>query len=238
MFIVAITGGIATGKSTVSQVFRDNGIPVVDADKIAREIVQPGTTCWHKIRQVFGEEIILPTKEINREALGKAIFSDKQLRGKLNQITHPVIHRTIFLQVFKHFMSGHSWIVLDLPLLFETGILMEFIYKIITVSCDAEIQLNRLMQRNEYSMEDAKKRIESQMPLDKKCDQSHFVIDNSGSIEETKEAALRIVQLMNDSKHHWRNRVTLFGIVLGLGLVLYYLNRIFKIFPSSDTQIE
>ncbi|XP_014097714.1 dephospho-CoA kinase domain-containing protein [Bactrocera oleae] len=230
MFIVAITGGIATGKSTVSQVFLDNGIPVVDADKIAREIVQPGTTCWHKIRQVFGDEIILPTKQINREALGKAIFNDKELRGKLNQITHPVIHRTIFLQVFKHFMSGRSWIVLDLPLLFETGILMEFIYKIVTVSCDPEIQLSRLLQRNEYSIEDAKKRIDSQMPLEKKCEQSHFVIDNSGSIEATREAALRIVQLMNDSKQHWRNRVTLFGILLGLSLVIYYLNRFFNFF--------
>ncbi|XP_067633977.1 dephospho-CoA kinase [Eurosta solidaginis] len=238
MFIVAITGGIATGKSTVSQVFLDNGIPVVDADKIAREIVQPGTTCWHKIRQVFGDEILLPTKEINREALGTAIFSDKQLRGKLNQITHPVIHRKIFLQVCKHFMSGRSWIVLDLPLLFETEILMEFIYKIITVACDSETQLTRLMQRNEYSTEDAKKRIEAQMPLDKKCEQSHFVIDNSGSIEATKEAALRIVQLMNDSKHHWRNRVTLLGILLGLGLVIYYLNRIFNIIPNSVTLTE
>ncbi|CAD6991461.1 dephospho-CoA kinase domain-containing protein [Ceratitis capitata] len=229
MFIVAITGGIATGKSTVSQVFLDHGIPVVDADKIAREIVQPGTTCWHKIRQVFGDEILLPTKEINREALGRAIFSDKHLRGKLNQITHPVIHRTIFLQVFKHFIRGRSWIVLDLPLLFETGLLMEFIYKIVTVSCDSDTQLKRLIQRNEYSAEDAKKRIDSQMPLEKKCEQSNFVIDNSGSVETTKEAAVRIIQLMNDSNHHWRNRVTLFGIVLGLGLVLYYLNRIFNI---------
>lgn len=230
MFIIAITGGIATGKSTVSQIFLNNGIPVIDADKIAREIVQPGTTCWHKIRQVFGDEIILPTKQINREALGRAIFNDKQLRGKLNQITHPVIHRTICLQVFKHFLSGRSWIVLDLPLLFETGILMEFIYKIVTVSCDTDTQLNRLMQRNEYSIEDAKKRIDAQMPLEKKCEQSNFVIDNSGSIEATREAALRIVQLMNDSKHHWRNRVTILGILLGLGLVIYYLNRIFNFF--------
>jgi len=232
MFIVAVTGGIATGKSTVSKVFQENGIPVVDADKIAREIVQPGKPCWHKIREVFGDEVFHPTKEINREALGRAIFSDKELRGKLNKITHPVIHRTIFIQVFKYFMTGHPWIVLDLPLLFETGILMEFIHKIITVSCDSETQLQRLMERNEYSAEDAKKRIDSQMPLEKKCEQSHFVIDNSGSIEETEKAAMSILHLMNDSKHHWRNRLTLIGIVFALGFSIYYLNKVFNIIPS------
>lgn len=160
MFIVAITGGIASGKSTVSKVFQDNGIPVIDADKIARQskiliwwllirkwptfvylflsylplVVEPGTPCWHKIKEAFGDEVFLPTREINRVALGKAIFNDKELRGKLNKITHPVIHRTIFKEVFKNFMTGKAWIVLDLPLLFETGILMDFIHKIICVT--------------------------------------------------------------------------------------------------------
>lgn len=97
-------------------------------------VVEPGKPCWHKIRETFGDEILLPTKEINREALGKAIFADKELRGKLNKITHPVIHRTIFKEVFKYFFAGKAWIVLDLPLLFETGILMDFIYKIICVT--------------------------------------------------------------------------------------------------------
>lgn len=101
---------------------------------LPKTVVQPGKPCWHKIHEVFGDDVFHPTKEINREALGKAIFNDKELRMKLNKITHPVIHRTIFIQVFKHFMSGRSWIVLDLPLLFETGILMDFIHKIITVS--------------------------------------------------------------------------------------------------------
>lgn len=96
--------------------------------------MEPGKPCWYKIREVFGDEVFLPTRELNREVLAKIIFSDKEKRGKLNKITHPVIHRTIFKQVFKHFMSGRAWIVLDLPLLFETGILMDFIHKIITVS--------------------------------------------------------------------------------------------------------
>ncbi|XP_061392477.1 dephospho-CoA kinase [Musca vetustissima] len=232
MFIVAITGGIATGKSTVSKVFQDNGIPVIDADKIARQIVEPGTPCWHKIKEVFGDEVFLPTREINRAALGKAIFNDKELRGKLNKITHPVIHRTIFKEVFKHFMTGKAWIVLDLPLLFETGILMDFIHKIICVTCDPDKQLKRLIERSELSEEDAKKRIDSQMPLEKKCEKSHFVIDNNGSIEDAQAAAQRICNMMNESKQHWRNRLSLLGFVFAILFVLYYVNKIFNIFPS------
>ncbi|XP_075146360.1 dephospho-CoA kinase [Haematobia irritans] len=231
MFIVAVTGGIATGKSTVSKVFERNGIPVIDADKIARQIVEPGTPCWQKIREVFGDEVLLPTREINRVALGKAIFNDKELRGKLNKITHPVIHRTIFKEVFKNFMSGKAWIVLDLPLLFETGILMDFIHKIVCVTCDSDKQLKRLVERNELSEEDAKKRIESQMPLEVKCEKSHFVIDNNGSIEETTEAALRICNMMKESNQHWRNRLSLFGFICAIIFVLYYLNKIFNFFP-------
>lgn len=101
---------------------------------LALAVVEPGKPCWRKIKEIFGDDILLPTKEINRVALGKAIFADKELRGKLNKITHPAIHRTIFKEVFKHFVSGKAWIVLDLPLLFETGILMDFIHKIICVT--------------------------------------------------------------------------------------------------------
>lgn len=97
-------------------------------------VVEPGQPCWQKIRSIFGDDVLMPSKEINRAVLGRIIFENKEMRGKLNQITHPTIHRTIFWRVLKHFMAGHSWIVLDLPLLFETGILMDFIHKIVTVS--------------------------------------------------------------------------------------------------------
>ncbi|XP_037949139.1 dephospho-CoA kinase [Teleopsis dalmanni] len=234
MFIVAITGGIATGKTTVSKVFEENGIPVIDADKIAREIVQPGKPCWEKIREIFGDDMLLPNKEINRAALGRLIFSDKDLRMKLNKITHPVIHRAILKDVCKHFMSGRAWIVLDLPLLFETGILMDFIYKVITVSCDSETQLNRLLIRNELHPEDARKRIESQMPLEKKCEKSHFVIDNCGTIAETRAEALRILNLMNESKQHWRNRLSLLGFLFAILFSFYYLNKVFNIIPALN----
>lgn len=103
---------------------------------------------------------------------------------------------------------------------------------------DPATQLSRLIARNELSEEDAKKRIESQMPLEKKCEQSHFVVDNNGSIEDTEAAALRICTMMKECKQHWRNRVSLFGIICGILFVLYYLNKIFNVFPSLNNGIK
>ncbi|XP_030239773.1 uncharacterized protein LOC108656112 isoform X2 [Drosophila navojoa] len=209
------------------------GIPVIDADKIAREIVEPGQPCWQKIRAAFGDEVLLPSKEINRAVLGRMIFENKELRGKLNQITHPVIHRTIFWRVFKLFMSGHAWIVLDMPLLFETGILMDFIHKIVTVSCDSEKQLQRLLARNELSETEAVNRIESQMPLEKKCEKSHFVVDNNGSILATEEAAMRIYTMMQESKQHWYNRFSLLGAIFIIVFTIVFIAAKFDLWPKS-----
>nr|XP_016939609.2 dephospho-CoA kinase [Drosophila suzukii] len=233
MFIVAVTGGIATGKSTVSKVFERQGIPVIDADKIAREIVEPGQPCWKQIREVFGDEVLLPSKEINRAVLGKMIFEDKELRGKLNKITHPTIHRKIFWQVCKLLVTGHAWIVLDLPLLFETGVLMDFIHKIVCVSCDSDKQLERLIARNELSESEARHRVDSQMPLDKKCEKSHFVIDNNGSVEEAENSAMSIYNMMRDSKQHWLNRISFLGLFLIVGFTIYMLLKVFNRMPES-----
>ncbi|XP_017005831.2 dephospho-CoA kinase [Drosophila takahashii] len=233
MFIVAVTGGIATGKSTISKVFERQGIPVIDADKIAREIVEPGQPCWRQIREVFGDAVLLPSKEINRAVLGKMIFEDKELRGKLNKITHPTIHRKIFWQVCKLLVTGHAWIVLDLPLLFETGVLMDFIHKIVCVSCDSDKQLERLIARNELSESEARHRVDSQMPLDKKCEKSHFVIDNNGSVEEAENSAMGIYNMMRDSKQHWLNRISFLGLFLIVGFTIYMLLKMFNRLPES-----
>ncbi|XP_017083517.1 dephospho-CoA kinase [Drosophila eugracilis] len=233
MFIVAVTGGIATGKSTISKVFQRQGIPVIDADKIAREIVEPGQPCWHQIREVFGDEVLLPSKEINRAVLGKMIFEDKELRGKLNKITHPTIHRKIFWQVCKLLVTGHAWIVLDLPLLFETGVLMDFIHKIVCVSCDSDKQLERLIARNELSEKEARHRVDSQMPLDQKCEKSHFVIDNNGTVEEAESSAMGIYNMMCDSKQHWLNRISFLGVFLIVGFTIYMMLKAFNRLPET-----
>ncbi|KAL7744546.1 hypothetical protein ACLKA6_017065 [Drosophila palustris] len=222
MFLVAITGGIATGKSTASQVFERQGIPIIDARKIAKEIVEPGKPCWKKIRILLGDEVLLPTQELNRNVLGQLIGDNQDTRRKLNEIIYPAIQRVIVWRVFKYLLCGRAYVVLDLPLLFEMDILTNYMHKIITVSCDPDKQLERLLERNELSVEEAKERVESQMPMEIKCERSHFVIDNNGSIEETEAETMRIYHLMQKSKKHLYNRFIFLTALLFVCSTMYF----------------
>lgn len=233
MFLVAVTGGIGTGKSTVCKIFADNQIPIVDADVIARQVVEPGKPALEKIRREFGEEVFNANGELDRQKLGQIIFSSVEKRKILNEITHPEIHRTIYKQVFKYFLLGHNFIVLELPLLFETGVMMNYVHKIITVTCEEDLQLSRITGRNGMTEADAKKRISSQMPLEEKCEQSHFIVENSGSLRDMEEQVLRILGLLLDSNHHWRIR----GYILAATAVLFsgiawILDYKYKIFSN------
>ncbi|XP_066905291.1 dephospho-CoA kinase domain-containing protein isoform X2 [Halyomorpha halys] len=189
MFIVGLTGGIGTGKSTVAQMIKDYDIPVLDADFYARKVVEPGKTAWKKIKNEFGGAVFHPSGEINREALGELIFQNKERRRKLNEITHPEIYREMAWAAIKCFFQGHQFIVMDLPLLFESGVMLNYIYKIIVVTCEEDLQVERLIERNRMTEARAKIRIATQMPLEKKAEAAHFVIENSGSLEDTREQA-------------------------------------------------
>ncbi|XP_063708237.1 dephospho-CoA kinase domain-containing protein [Culicoides brevitarsis] len=217
MFLVGLTGGISTGKSTISKLFRDNGVPVIDADIIARQVVEPGKKAWKKIKKEFGDGVFKENGELDRDALGKLIFDDIEKRRKLNDITHPEIHCTIYKEVVRYFFLGHNFIVLDLPLLFETGVMLNYLHKIITVTCEEDIQLTRLMDRNKLSESDAKKRIASQMPLERKCEQSNFVIENSGSTKDAEEQFYKILNILSESNQHWKIR----GILLATTALLF-----------------
>ncbi|XP_055643972.1 dephospho-CoA kinase domain-containing protein [Toxorhynchites rutilus septentrionalis] len=235
MFLVGLTGGIATGKSTVAKHFRDNGIPVIDADAIARLVVEPGKPAWHKIKAAFGESVFhAESGELNREALGKLIFDNVEKRRMLNEITHPEIHRIVYKEVIKCFFLGHNFVVLDLPLLFETGIMLGLMHKIITVTCEEDIQLTRLMDRNHLSEAEAKKRIKQQMPLEQKCNQSHFVIENSGTLQDTEEQTMKIIAVLQDSNQHWKIRGVIFATAAILfSSIAWILNYKYKIFTSN-----
>lgn len=235
MFIVGLTGGIATGKTTVSKVFRDNGVPVIDADAIARFVVEPGKPAWHKIKAAFGEGVFhSETGELDRDALGKLIFNSVDKRRILNEITHPEIHRIVYKEVIKCFFLGHNFVVLDLPLLFECGIMLNFMHKIITVTCEEDIQLTRLIDRSHLSEADAKKRIKQQMPLDLKCSKSHFVIENSGTLQDTEEQALKVLAVLQDSNQHWKIRGVIFATAAILfSSIAWILNYKYKFFASN-----
>ena len=159
MFIVGLTGGIATGKSSVAAIFREHGIPVIDADQVARKVVEPGKPAWQKIRKEFGPEVFLSTNKLNRAKLGNLIFNNVEKRKKLNAITHPHIYKEIYWQTFKYFLQGHPFIAMDLPLLFETGHMLNNLHKIIVVTCEEDLQLQRLMERTGFTEAKAKLRV-------------------------------------------------------------------------------
>lgn len=141
-----------------------------------------------------------------------------------------MIHREIYKGVFRHFIRGKSFVVLELPLLFEVNSnLINYIYKIICVVAEEDIQISRLMDRNNLVLTEAKKRIKAQMPLDQKAERSNFVIENSGSEKDMEEQALAIIRILMDSNHHWKLRgiliTTVFSIIAG---VTWLLNKKYK----------
>ncbi|XP_027148282.1 dephospho-CoA kinase-like isoform X2 [Coffea eugenioides] len=186
MRIVGLTGGIGSGKSSVSNLFKAHGIPVVDADVIAHDVLKKGTAGWKKVVAAFGEDILLPDGEVDRPKLGRIVFSDPQKRQILNRFLAPYISSGILLEVLKLWMKGCKIIVLDVPLLFEAK-MDRWTNPIAVVWVDPETQLHRLMARDGTTEEDAKSRINSQMSLDLKRTKADILIDNTGSLADLNE---------------------------------------------------
>jgi dephospho-CoA kinase len=182
--VIGLTGGIASGKSTVSNMIRKQGIRVIDADQIAREVVEIGKPAYEQIVKTFGQDILHEDKTINRERLGALIFSEENKRQELNQIVHPAVREEMLKQTEEEKAHHAKIVVLDIPLLFESK-LTYLVDKTIVVYVDEETQLKRLMKRNSYSEEEAKMRIGSQLPLIEKVKLADEIIHNQGSIEET-----------------------------------------------------
>lgn len=188
MLVIGLTGGIACGKSTVSSRFRDHyRIPVVDADAIARQILDPGENAYKRVVRYFSNKVhnlVLPDGSINRPALGVYIFSNPEERKVLNGITHPEVRHTILLKILTHYLKFHSMCILDVPLLFEAN--LDIICGLtVSVVCSREMQLKRLLERNpELTKEQALARIDSQMNIDDRIARSDYIIDNNGDIKE------------------------------------------------------
>ncbi|NWW94876.1 DCAKD protein, partial [Rhynochetos jubatus] len=223
MFLVGLTGGIASGKSTVVAVLRELGCAVIDADAIAREVVQPRFKAYRQIVHYFGTEILLENGEINREALGNIIFSHPEKRQLLNSITHPEIQKEMLKQILKYFVLGYRYVILDIPLLFETNRLTKFMKYTVLVYCDLPTQLSRLMKRNRLAQAEAEARIASQLPLDKKCKLASHVIDNSGDRESTRWQVLRLHARLEDSLDFLWARLAAGTAVAGLAGLVYLL---------------
>jgi len=191
MRVIGLTGGIASGKSTVSYILKSLGAIVIDADKVARKVVEPGQPAWQDIVKEFGEEVLNEDMTINREALGKLVFNDQSSLAKLNSITHPRV-----IEYFEQELtrlaeeSPEAVVVLDVPLLFESG-MHRLADEIWVVWADEAVQLERLMEREGFTCEEAWQRIRAQMPLEEKARRADRVINNSGSLDETVEQTTR-----------------------------------------------
>lgn len=191
--IIGLTGSIASGKSTVAKMLEEVGLPIVDADLVARIVVEPGTPTLEKISEVFGKEVLLENGELNRERLGEIIFHNPAKRVELNSIMHPAIRQEMLRQRDELTEAGEPHIVMDIPLLFESH-LQHFVEKILVVSVTEENQLTRLMERNHLSKEEALARIATQLPLSEKEKGADAVIYNNRDLENTRTQLLAILK--------------------------------------------
>jgi dephospho-CoA kinase len=189
--IVSLTGGIGSGKSTVARMLEELGAVVIDADGIVHDLQAAGMPMLEQLADAFGPEILEPDGALRREELGKLVFSDEVARLKLNAIVHPQVGAEFARRVAAEKEAGVPLIVLDIPLLFEgrkagsrSASAMQT-EAVIVVWVSRETQLERQMARDGRGREDAEARIDSQLPLDEKRDLADFVIDNSGTLEET-----------------------------------------------------
>lgn len=182
---VALTGGIATGKSRCADAFRAAGLPVIDADVLAREVVAPGTQALADIRAHFGDSVILSDGGLDRPALAARIFGDDNARDVVETIIHPAVYTRI--EAWFRALDAEVGVA-DIPLLFETGREREFDV-VVVAACRPDQQLARLMARNGLSEAQARARIDAQWPLSDKVARAHYVIDTSDSLEETDRRA-------------------------------------------------
>jgi dephospho-CoA kinase len=182
MKVIGLTGGIATGKSTASRYLVQNGLPVLDADQMAREVVEPGMPALADLVAAFGEDILLVTGELNRMELGRRVFSDPQALKQLNQITHPRIRERLF-EHLKYIGESKNTpaVVIDAALIFETG-WDEIVDEVWLLVVSEETQRERLKQRSKVTEEQARAMMASQMPASEKMKRAKVWIDNNGSV--------------------------------------------------------
>jgi dephospho-CoA kinase len=193
MLVIGLTGGIATGKSTVSKMFSEHGIPVIDTDLIARDLLKVGTKAYDEVLEEFPVSIILTNNEISRKKLAEVIFRDKEKRDELNNIIHPKVREIVLHDLEGYKSDDKKIVIVDVPLLFESKF-DEVVDKVIVVYTTKENQLMRLIDRDIITEEYALSKIDSQMSLDEKIERADFLIDNSKSIIETKKDFLRIMK--------------------------------------------
>jgi len=195
MRVLGLTGGIGTGKSAVARCFREEGIPVVDADGISRDILEPGREPYRRVVRRFGKKILKTDGGIDRSRLGELVFADPAARSDLETITHPAIREGIVSALRTLEREGHRIAIVEAALIHEKarGDLFE---AVIGVRCDPSRQVERIMERDGISREQAQSRIRAQMDPEQKARASDYRIDNSGDLESTRRQVVALVRTL------------------------------------------
>jgi dephospho-CoA kinase len=191
--LIGLTGGIASGKSTVSAILRRLGAQVIDADALAREVVEPYQPGWNEIVDTFGKEILQSDQTLDRKKLRKLVFDEPKARKQLEAITHPKIRRLAQEKIAEYAAAGAPLVVYEAPLLFETGIHL-WLRPVILVACETAAQQRRLRQRDSLTEAEIEQHLGAQMSLEEKRKLADYVIDNNGTIEDLESTVKTLVQ--------------------------------------------
>lgn len=187
--VIGLTGGIASGKSTVSRVLHELGAPVIDADLVTKEVVRPGTEAWRELVDAFGTDILQPDQTIDRRKLGDRVFGNEDDIRRLNAITHPRVLQAIRDRLEAYAGLGAEaappGVVIDAPLLIEAGV-VSMVDEVWLVVVDQKTQMQRLMARDHFDVQQALNRINAQIPIEQKKRYADVVIDNTGPVRETR----------------------------------------------------
>ncbi len=184
MYIIGLTGSIASGKSTVSRILAECGAPVVDADLIARAVAERGEVGWQKIVEAFGKDVLQENGQLDRGKIGEMIFRDSAKRAELDSIMHPIILERMEAEIAAYEKQGEAIVILDIPLLLELG-WQDKVSVVWLVAVSPDTQKKRLMARNNLTEDQAAVRIASQMSIEEKRRYADVIIDNDGTLEET-----------------------------------------------------
>ena len=193
MKLVGLTGGIASGKSTVAAILRRLGAAIINADELSRDVVQPEQDAWKEIIKTFGPDILQEDKTLDRRKLRKIVFDNPEARKKLEAIIHPRVRALAESRISELAAAGSSVIVYEVPLLFEAQIHL-WLRPVILVACDLETQKKRLLERDHLTALEAQQHLDAQMSLEKKRKLADYVIENDGTREELEQQVRAVLQ--------------------------------------------
>nr|CAD2188928.1 unnamed protein product [Meloidogyne enterolobii] len=186
LLLVGLTGGIGTGK-------------IIDTDKIARAVVEPGKKAHKRIKEEFGIEYFKDDDQLDRVKLGAKVFADSEMRRKLNEITHPEIIKEVFREIMFSILKLNKIVFLDVPLLYETK-MQKFVCKVVVTSCAEEIQMQRIIERDGLIENEAKQRINAQMSMKEKVKRADFLILNNGTIDDLER---EVNEMLRKTEWEW-----------------------------------